>query len=74
MKPKVLFLCTGNSARLAVQAMREIGIDISQQLSKDVVTLLGQHIAQRKMATSAMVSRAICTGNEDSWAWIVSRG
>ena len=74
MKPKVLFLCTGNSARsqmaegylrhaagyryeplsagiapkglnpLAVEAMREIGIDISQQQSKDVVSLLGQHI------------------------------
>ena len=74
MKAKVLFLCTGNSARsqmaegylrhaagdryqalsagiapkglnpLAVEAMREIGIDISQQISKDVVTLLGQHI------------------------------
>ena len=74
MRPKVLFLCTGNSARsqmaegylrhaagdryvalsagvepkglnpLAVQAMREVGIDISQQQSKDVVTLLGQHI------------------------------
>lgn len=73
-KPKVLFLCTGNSARsqmaegylrrcagdrfeamsaglepkglnpLAVEAMREIGIDISQQQSKDVVSLLGQHI------------------------------
>ena len=74
MKPKVLFLCTGNSARsqmaegylhriasdqftamsagiepkglnpLAVEAMREIGIDISYQTSKDVVSLLGQHI------------------------------
>jgi arsenate reductase len=74
MKPKVLFLCTGNSARsqmaegylrhvaadrfealsaglepkghnpLAVEAMREIGIDISKQHSKDVVTLLGQHV------------------------------
>lgn len=74
MRPKVLFLCTGNSARsqmaegylrhvasdryqplsagiepkglnpLAVEAMREIGIDISQQQSKDVVTLLGQHV------------------------------
>ena len=74
MKPKVLFLCTGNSARsqmaegylrhaapeqyeplsagiepkglnpLAVDAMREIGIDISRQRSKDVVTLLGQAI------------------------------
>jgi len=74
MKPKVLFLCTGNSARsqmaegylrhvagdrfeaisagiepkglnpLAVTAMREIGIDISQHRSKDVATLLGQHI------------------------------
>lgn len=73
-KPKVLFLCTGNSARsqmaegylrhaagdrfeamsagiepkglnpLAVEAMREIGIDISPQQSKDVVSLLGQHI------------------------------
>jgi arsenate reductase len=74
MRPKVLFLCTGNSARsqmaegylqhaaagrfealsagidpkglnpLAVEVMREIGIDISRQTSKDVVTLLGQHI------------------------------
>jgi len=74
MKPKVLFLCTGNSARsqmaegylrhvagdrfeamsagiepkglnpLAVEAMREIGINISQQQSKDVVSLLGEHI------------------------------
>ena len=74
MRPKVLFLCTGNSARsqmaegylrhaagdrfeavsagiepkglnpLAVEAMREIGIDISRQTSKDVVTLLGQHV------------------------------
>ena len=74
MRPKVLFLCTGNSARsqmaeaylrhvaddryealsagvepkglnpLAVEAMREIGIDISEQTSKDVVTLLGQHV------------------------------
>jgi arsenate reductase len=74
MKPVVLFLCTGNSARsqmaegylrhraaarfevksagiepkglnpLAVQAMREIGIDISQQQSKDVVSFLGQPV------------------------------
>ncbi|MBZ5521218.1 MAG: arsenate reductase ArsC [Acidobacteriia bacterium] len=74
MAPKVLFLCTGNSARsqmaegylrhaaggrfeavsagiepkglnpLAVEAMREIGIDISRQKSKDVATYLGQHI------------------------------
>jgi arsenate reductase len=74
MRPKVLFLCTGNSARsqmaegylrhvaadrfeamsagiapkglnpLAVEAMREIGIDISEQTSKDVVSLLGQHV------------------------------
>lgn len=74
MTPKVLFLCTGNSARsqmaegylrhvagdrlqaisagiapkginpLAVEAMTEIGIDISRQTSKDVATLLGQHI------------------------------
>jgi len=29
---------------LAVEVMREIGIDISHQKSKDVVTLLGQHI------------------------------
>src|SRR5581483_5562619 len=73
-KPKVLFLCTGNSARsqmaegylrhvaghrfdalsagtepkglnpLAVEAMREIGIDISQQKSKDVREFLGQLI------------------------------
>jgi len=73
-KPKVLFLCTGNSARsqmaegylrhvagdffeplsagiepkglnpLAVEAMSEIGIDISQQKSKDVVSFLGQYI------------------------------
>jgi arsenate reductase (thioredoxin) len=70
MKPKTLFLCTGNSARsqmaegylrsvagerfdvmsagiapkglnpLAVAAMREIGIDISSQRSKDVTELL----------------------------------
>jgi len=73
-KPKVLFLCTGNSARsqmaegylrhvaggkfeamsagiepkglnpLAVEVMREIGIDISHQESKDVGSLLGQSI------------------------------
>lgn len=73
-KPKVLFLCTGNSARsqmaegylrhvagdffeplsagiepkglnpLAVEAMSEIGIDISHQKSKDVVSFLGQYI------------------------------
>lgn len=72
--PKVLFLCTGNSARsqmaegylrraagdrfeamsagiepkglnpLAVEVMGEIGIDISRQQSKDVVSLLGQSI------------------------------
>ncbi|MFZ0641349.1 MAG: arsenate reductase ArsC [Candidatus Acidiferrales bacterium] len=71
MKPKVLFLCTGNSARsqmaegwlrrlagdrfealsagvepkglnpLAVEAMRELGIDISAQRSKDVREFLG---------------------------------
>ena len=71
MKPKVLFLCTGNSARsqmaegylrhvagdrydvlsggispkglnpLAVEAMQEIGIDISRQRSKDVTEYLG---------------------------------
>ncbi|PYV62344.1 MAG: hypothetical protein DMG97_40680 [Acidobacteria bacterium] len=73
-KPKVLFLCTGNSARsqmaegylrhvagdafeslsagvepkglnpLAVEAMQEIGIDISQQKSKDVREFLGQYV------------------------------
>ncbi len=73
-KPKVLFLCTGNSARsqmaegylrhvagdrfeplsagiepqglnpLAIEAMQEIGIDISKQKSKDVVSFLGQYI------------------------------
>jgi arsenate reductase (thioredoxin) len=74
-KPKVLFLCTGNSARsqmaegylrhvapdqfealsagieprglnpLAVEAMREIGIDISGRRSKDVREFLGQSIS-----------------------------
>jgi arsenate reductase len=74
MKVKVLFLCTGNSARsqmaegylryaagdrfdplsagiepkglnpLAVEVMQEIGIDISRQRSRDVVSLLGLHI------------------------------
>jgi arsenate reductase len=74
-KPKVLFLCTGNSARsqmaegylrhvagdqfepmsagvepkglnpLAVEAMKEIGIDISQHTSKDVRDFLGQSIS-----------------------------
>lgn len=74
MRPRVLFLCTGNSARsqmaegylrhaagdrfeamsagiepkglnpLAIEAMREIGIDISRQTSKDVVSFLGQHV------------------------------
>jgi arsenate reductase len=73
-KAKVLFLCTGNSARsqmaegylrhvagdgfealsagiepkglnpLAVEAMKEIGIDISRQASKDVREFLGQPI------------------------------
>ena len=73
-KPKVLFLCTGNSARsqmaegylrhvagddfealsagvdpytlnpLAVEAMTEIGIDISLQSSKNVREFLGQAI------------------------------
>jgi arsenate reductase len=71
MKPKVLFLCTGNSARsqmaegflrqfagdrfeifsagidpkglnpLAVEAMKEVDIDISGQRSKDVRQFLG---------------------------------
>lgn len=73
-KPKILFLCTGNSARsqmaegylrhvagdrfeamcagiepkglnaLAVEVMHEIGVDISHQQSKDVVSLLGQNM------------------------------
>jgi len=73
-EPKVLFLCTGNSARsqmaegylrhvgggefeplsagiepkglnpLAVEVMGEIGVDISQQRSKDVREFLGQAI------------------------------
>ena len=73
-KARVLFLCTGNSARsqmaegylrhvagnefepfsagiepkglnpLAVEAMKEIGIDISRQSSKDVKEFLGQAI------------------------------
>lgn len=73
-KPKVLFLCTGNSARsqmaegylqqmgsdryeaasagiepqglnpLAVEAMAEIGIDMSHHKSKDVGVFLGQNI------------------------------
>jgi len=73
-KPKVLFLCTGNSARsqmaegllremagerfdvlsagtnpvgvnpLAIEAMREIGIDISGHHSKNVKEFLGQPI------------------------------
>jgi len=72
IKPKVLFLCTGNSCRTqmaeamirqiagdrfeitsaggdptpidpeAVEAMREIGIDISDQSPKDVGRFLGQ--------------------------------
>jgi arsenate reductase (thioredoxin) len=74
LKPKVLFLCTGNSARsqmaegflrdmagdyfeslsagiepkalnpLAVEVMREIGVDISHQRSKDVREFLGSPI------------------------------
>jgi arsenate reductase len=74
-KSKVLFLCTGNSARsqiaegllrqmagdrfevlsagthpvgvnpLAIEAMREIGIDISGQRSKNVAEFLGQPVA-----------------------------
>jgi arsenate reductase len=73
-RAKVLFLCTGNSARsqmaegylrhvagdefealsagiepkglnpLAVEAMKEIGIDIARQTSKDVREFLGQAI------------------------------
>jgi arsenate reductase len=74
-KPRVLFLCTGNSARsqmaegllrslagdrfealsaglspaglnpLAVEAMAEIGIDISGQQSKNVAVLLKEYLA-----------------------------
>jgi arsenate reductase (thioredoxin) len=29
---------------LAIEAMREVGVDISHQTSKDVVSLLGQHV------------------------------
>lgn len=73
-KPRVLFLCTGNSARsqmaegllremagerfevlsagtnpvganpLAIEAMQEIGIDISKHRSKDVKEFLGKPI------------------------------
>lgn len=73
-KPKVLFLCTGNSARsqmaegllreitgerfevfsagthpvgvnpLAIEAMQEVGIDISRHRSKNVKEFLGQPI------------------------------
>ena len=73
-KPKVLFLCTGNSARsqmaegllreiagerfevlsagtnpvgvnpLAIEAMQEVGIDISKQHSKNVKDFLGKPI------------------------------
>jgi len=73
-KPRVLFLCTGNSVRsqmaegllremagdrfealsagthpagvnpLAIEAMQEIGIDISRQRSKNVKNFLGQPI------------------------------
>lgn len=73
-KPRVLFLCTGNSARsqmaegmlhemagdrfevlsagthpaglnpLAIEAMREIGIDISKHRSKNVTEFLGKPI------------------------------
>jgi arsenate reductase (thioredoxin) len=73
-KAKVLFLCTGNSARsqmaegylrhvaggefealsagvetkglnpLAIEAMREIGIDISRQSSKNLEQFLGQKV------------------------------
>jgi arsenate reductase len=74
VKPQVLFLCTGNSARsqmaegylrhvaserfavmsagicprgvhpLAIEAMKEVGIDISGQQSKDVQQLLGTSV------------------------------
>jgi arsenate reductase (thioredoxin) len=75
MKPRVLFLCTGNSCRSqmaegflrslagerfdvasagtepvpvnpgAIEAMSEVGIDISDHESKAVKALLGQHFA-----------------------------
>ena len=75
MKPRVMFLCTGNSARsqiaeghlrhlagdrfevasagtepsvvnpLAVEVMREVGIDLSGHRSKPVAEFLGQHFA-----------------------------
>ena len=31
--------------QLAIEVMREVGVDISQQVSKDVSTLLGRHFA-----------------------------
>jgi arsenate reductase len=100
MKTRVLFLCTGNSARsqmaegylrraagdryeamsagiepkglnpLAVEAMREIGIDISQQKSKEVEELLGTNPAmwsrsattQRRSARYFPAASNLCIG------------
>ncbi len=84
-KKKILFLCTGNSARsqmaeglmrhlhgekfeafsagvepkgihpVAVQAMREIGIDIANQQSKHIDTLLHSAITRRRTARCFLV-------------------
>lgn len=88
MKVKVLFLCTGNSARsqmvegylrhvagdqfdilcagiepkglnpFAVEAMREIGIDISRQRSKDVASWSAYSVRRHRRAGFRMYVQA----------------
>ena len=88
MKPKVLFLCIGNSARspmaegylrhiagenfevlsagispkgihpLAIEAMKEVGIDIRGQRSRDVQELVGTPI--RFVVTVCSIARERC--------------